>query len=554
MNLSEHDFEKLLGSTDIQYLLQYKNVMGCPKCPKSAPQSGATGTAGSESTSISENDEKEKKKEFTHHPTDIDEDEPNEDTDEIIEDWNLEKQYFQEEGKDKRGTKKQVCSLEINYHLSRLWNDQKSKCACCEEPLTLYKRLHAASNFRFRLENPQWCPTTDNIKFLLCVPCCNLLRTTMYQEREWKRVRSILFTENRSRSVFHLAKLPEYVALNKATSNESFLPGSQIRITGLTRVQLRSLWENQAGLSAFRITPEILEEMDEETQQSIHKEIQLFEKRKATLKKRKLDIGSGSSGSSGSSEKKLGTFLKDPNYLVFQVPLSVYSSPMFGFKLFPRRTRGNSADENSTLVCNLFFGMMGNLTKGEFLSWARRRIKRAPLPILQTKKGLKVSRYRLPPSLNSLQQQAKEKQNVQDEKKMAELAQLEVEKKRLEKELRQQKKRIKVLGDDIQEPLLAQLEETQKSEKDFENLGVSLTFGMRAGRPRPVDRAFLDEKLPELVQESFPSPCDRKLSASEYEDRCKQIIQLLWSKEFRVAGPPTWKIGIKNLRKKKVSG
>ena len=243
----------------------------------------------------------------------------------------------------------------------------------------------------------------------------NLLVTVLHDTQEYTRIRGILFSENCSRFTFHTPYLPRPIKKSAQDSKNTFYPpGSKMRVTGMNKTQLQSLWKKQGGLSAFRITNDVLSEMDSETRKITIEEMKIFQVSQheslqniTANKKRKVNVNDAKVNAKAKAKESGGSrCFNDPNYLVFQVPLFVYSSAIFGTKLFPPidRKQGISCDEDSTLICNVFFGMMGDLPLGQFLSWARKRLKRAPLPLVKNSQGKLVKRFGSFPTAAQLHQ------------------------------------------------------------------------------------------------------------------------------------------------------
>ena len=520
------DFEKLLKRTEVQFLLQCKNVKGCPSCANVQKETKNT-TTTTTTTEIPENNENDEEDE---------EDEPT-------------------------TRKKRVCSLEdLGLHIASLWRKQDAKCVSCQEKLTAFVRMDALANFRLRSDDIRKCPSSANVKFLFCVACSNGLHLMMSKTEAFHKLRRVLFfDERRINSVYHLPKLPATSQPRNAEKKDDNKPGSNARLTGMTKAQLRTCWRNQGGLTAFKITPQILSDMDEESRTAIAEEIRVFDaqiQRDITETKTKTKSWLGqkrkSTDSKDESSVKIGAFFTNPHYLVFQVPLSIYKNVIYGFKLFPKINRklGIACDENSTLVCNLFFGLIGNLKLGEFLSWARRHIKRAPVPVLKTPLGKGIPRFPRPIPHHILYETEKKAQDQKQEQSFEAFAKLQLEKAELDLRIRQKRKELQELAVTLEEPLLAQFNKQQVAEKYFPDLDATMSLGMKAGRRRTVNQEFLQEKLPALLHQAISVPLDRKLTLSEYETMCEEILKEIFSKEFRGSTPPVYTIVVTKKKKR----
>jgi hypothetical protein len=512
LNPLAETFAQLFDNNDVTFALQLKSTTGCTRCPQcplvqpkalTATKSEEPKIRGKPTKPAAEEKDKSEKV-FLREESDS---EPESDEVEY-------RSQQLEEGMKSRGYRKRIpkCSLDVANQTARVWEEQKGNCKSCQEPLTQYAQFGKASNFRFRLHDYRQCPSEDNIVGLLCTVCANCFDTVMNQESEWIIIRNLMFRRSVAiSSVSYLSKLPE-------NQTEGF---SKMRL-GISGAELKKKWAEQGGLSAFRVTPEILAEFDRPTRDKIFADMKRYDEEKLKPSK----------------PSSLPPCWKNPYYLVFQVPLCVQQTLLFAPKVFPKIKRGQSADVHTSLICNLFFGMMGDLRVSEFLSWAKKHIHQAPL--LRSLRGKPFQRFPLPDLSPELPE------TTEFDTKYREYAEAKLEIKKRMAELKQLRVASKALFETIHAPLWNHLRETHSKSKTLSDLGVTMGFTSRVGRKRTVNEAFLAEKMPSLFREEVPLP---NFSLADWENVCSRVLTKCYSTEFRGVAPMVWDIGVKKQKK-----
>lgn len=430
--------------------------------------------------------------------------------------------------------KKTLCVLDqeiLAAWIAEKYNEQKGACVSCHLPLELYKNLHSASNFRFRITDPYNCPATANMSGLICIPCENLLIAVNHVQEDFTRTRNLLFSDA---PVSHV----KYTAYLEKTTG---LPSCR----GVAKPVLRNTWNAQGGMSAYRIPVELRSLFPKSHQEQMAKYVETSE-----------DISVATLSKEEKKAKDEVTWKErwtNPNYVTFLIPLQVQSL-FFQPKLYPECLGPEKGDSFSwtkhTFVANILLRMQGSLNLRHFLVWALRALKQLVPDDKITIKRRFFRKFVKPSKVSEGQTQTS--QNQVSEKDLIETLRLHaVERKAATQwsekasEVRHSPAYIKTLKNAEQAMYLLQKAGKSSVPLPDYSTNVSLKLPVK-GRARKITEDAVSLHLPSLLKENFPV-----LSKNEIDEGALRLTKQLFSEELLGRDPPEWSMSWSRDRKRK---
>lgn len=446
---------------------------------------------------------------------------------------------------------KNKCSLDnVLLFTCKAFNEQKGKCQSCTIALDTYQDMGSATNFRFRIKDPNNCPVPENISCLICVPCENLLGFVRHDSDDFEAQRYLLFRAVPRPPVRYTPHL---------------LSGQSLSYSGVSKSQLRDMWNAQGGLSGYRLSPDMRKTLlpygkahlasPEQIAKFVESPWPQLEASKVEGKKR---IGM-KQRRKNRDDAILKSWWQNPHYLFFLVPLYAGKDFCHEAKLFPPCT---TTDEKSsfsvhrhTLVASLLLRLQGSLSLASFLIWAVQSMKKVILqdPDLPKKRFPKCQVFPKHKDAEEMLKAEVEASQAQ-EILLSQLLPHGKEQRKL-RDLKEQGNLIRQSPEFAQTKSVASaafykyIKTGAHKHKPIPIPDVNMTVDFKLpaqGKLRRMTPDYIIGELPKLLIKYFPS-----LDLSGLTEISQCMVNDLWSRERRGYEPPEWKMSWKQISSRK---